>query len=358
MNCLKLFLLTLFIILTACSENNYNVTITKTGTEIISNHKAKYDSCRIKLNNLVKINLKENGIEDYISTESIKTDGNSIFLALKNHIYLFSKDGLLLTKKNIEGKGPGEIASIGSLFRYNNRLYISCVDRKIVNEYDFNSLEFIREIPVKRNYSYTVSDSLIVGYYNFSSLQQGTGFRKISVLNNDLEESKTLYEDEMKFNYKNSDPISYNQFLVNTSGDYVYYYTPDKNSFTINGLGINSKNRIIKKNYRKSSLPESMVKELNEMNKSMGLSYKVDYNYSIENIKIDKYGNLWVREWSSMTDGKNINRYHIFDKNGVYKSFLNIDIDKKYYDVVLDGDKIIFVSIDELVVYDYELDYL
>lgn len=123
---------------------------------ILVQYSDSFSQTTLDFNMLVQINSETDSDKIFGWVEGAVTQDGNLFISSNSEpeIRIFDKDGSLLSKMRREGKGPGEMIKISSLYVDENESLIYVYDsiNSRITIYDTDGLEFMSEISI-RGYS-------------------------------------------------------------------------------------------------------------------------------------------------------------------------------------------------------------
>jgi len=332
-----IFLLISLLFLINCSNENTQ-TKKKMRTEVLITTN-KIVSKRINLQIDTLLTLEGDNQDDnpfaLLPSKLIFFDNNNFFYFFDKQEYKIRKynfKGDLILKFGSRGNGPGEYVNPSEFFILNNivHIYDSALKRIVRfdnqgNFVDFKKIENKMLSKVKK-----ISNDRILCYLTNVSMEEGKIYLNfnLSLINDKLE-----ILNSYKNNRASIDPgVPLNPLDMPISpytGDLNNVYSALKSTSRLKidvfNLENNELKQVIQRNYTKSKYTDNELKKINKhfrdimksKNADVHLDAKKSYKDAIQDIHLDKYGNLLV---STSVNGKK--RYDVYNK-GVLQGYLN-----------------------------------
>ncbi|PIE79165.1 MAG: hypothetical protein CSA15_04220, partial [Candidatus Delongbacteria bacterium] len=238
----------------------------------------------------------------------VDPEGNIYILDYRQRkVKKFNSKGKFVKSFGGKGSGPGEFKMPNCLMIFNKNIVVSDVVSRKVNLFD-QSGRFINSKSLSGNLRRfkSLSDSLFLAF-NFSMIKSQKGKisleNNLSIFNDKLEEIKTLkkYNQEGKYGLINYyDYEIFTPYAIDYLNDAIYVSSNSKDIYLI--LKVSYTGEILKKierKYLKRHLTKEekenlVVMSMGKKNGNFGEKRSIDYKKAIEELYIDKYGNLLV----------------------------------------------------------------
>jgi len=317
----------------SCSEKNYSVKF-HDGVKFITNKNIPmFDNIELKLNKIYTIIGNSDAFEAdriLLQPDLIKMDSeNNLYIADIKTLSIKAFDSKGNFKRSIakKGVGPGELNWMSD-FLINDNLYIFD-NSKYIKVFSLDG-NFIQKVPFATksidichqivNITDTTYISSALGH-----IQRNDDIsivRKASIFDYNGLEVFNIYGDTLavKEFHKYPEKLINMDYILTSDKEVIYISKKNKNIYNITGYNFSGEKIIdITKYYRKISFSEqekSIIKSKTSGQMLEIFNKVYDYKFSVYNLLIDKYRNIWVQLNEKIGD-ENI-FFDIFSSEGVY----------------------------------------
>ncbi|MBN1970195.1 MAG: hypothetical protein JXR48_05575 [Candidatus Delongbacteria bacterium] len=374
----KVFIISIAVMILACSKSEKNYTIQKIGdVEVVRNKNIPtFTKTELKLDNLVEINGPElsDSLAAFYEPRFVKLDkNNDIYIADDKScsIKRFNKNGSFLNKIGGKGNGPGEFEYFSNIFFFEDTICVTSPPNE--NRKFSKNGEFFLKTHFSKNIlllggmlEQLTGRNYIASYLSFdlNDVKPSSTIKCVtSIFEEELVEKVKVIEDSLLVTEYREKPykLSEIQPIITFDGKSRIYLTKkSKEKYEIHVYNFEGKQaNIIVKSYRKIPFSDAQIQKIKEFNKGNKAFIKqLDYKHSIERMMVDKYDNMWV---------KSGDLYDVFDNKGIYNGLVdfktfNLSDDPEYLNnntISFENDKIIITDYENSIVrvYDYEVSF-